>query len=501
MFFQIFALVSLLMIVVSVLLMCAASLPDIRNTPERKQAFTYVEYFFCAWFTLEFALRFIFCPHKVEFFKQVMTWIDIISLVPYYRKIFWHTTDVDFLRAIRLIRLFRAFRFFTFTSGLQIIVQSLKASIRELLLLVIILLIPVVLFSSVVYEFEKDKQPVKFNSIPQTFWWAVITMTTVGYGDMSPVTLIGQLIGSLCAICGVLIIGLPVSVIGNNFSTYYEHAQARLSLPKKKRRLIIADHLKLMQGQSNSSEERVNEGESENHDSDDNAPDGMPRNYRRYHCRARNTIFARGDVYIGQVKSSRIPNLDTQIEGPLNEVDCMEKGDLGATDHENTSNSTGFSLINTKHKSDDTIEGRLANKSPNSQRNSARKTRETKSMIELKSLDRPLSRCNTSPKQSRHSFRSRISPTPQDLECNCETSENGAKPTRRLNTSLTLPPLTVLTYAKSKADIDEGNESSYGSKDSVHVNKNADMNSNKDLCKSSYRTRNGHQNGDVPRGS
>ncbi|EDO48063.1 predicted protein, partial [Nematostella vectensis] len=212
-----------------------------------KNATRYMEYIFCTWFTLELFIRILFCPEKLRFFKQVMTWIDIISLLPYYYKFIMEATNqgnvasqLDFLRSVRLIRLFRAFRFFRFTSGLQIIVQSLKASFRELLLLVIILLIPVVLFSSVIYDLEKDVKgnSVNFTSIPQSFWWAIITMTTVGYGDMSPKTLSGQIIGSLCAICGVLIIGLPVSVIGNNFSTYYEHAQARLNLPRKKRRLI-----------------------------------------------------------------------------------------------------------------------------------------------------------------------------------------------------------------------------------------------------------------------
>lgn len=490
------------MILISVLLMCAASLPDIRNNPEVKMTFQSIEYFFCAWFTLELALRFIFSPHKLAFFRQVMTWIDIISLVPYYRKIFWDTTDVDFLRAIRLIRLFRAFRFFTFTSGLQIIVQSLKASFRELLLLVIILLIPVVLFSSVVYEFEKDKQPIKFNSIPQTFWWAVITMTTVGYGDMSPVTLIGQLVGSVCAICGVLIIGLPVSVIGNNFSTYYEHAQARLSLPKKKRRLIIADRLKMMQGQSNSSDERImqHDGDSEKHvDSDDNTPDGMPRNYRRGHYRARNTIFARGDVYIGPVKSPRIPKLETQIEGQLNEVDNMEKGDSSNGDNI-LSNSKSYTLLNSTQESENNSTEHLNNQSPVPNGKST-KPRETKSMIELKSLEGQPSRTSTSPKLARRSFKSRISPTPQDLECNCE-SEGNPKPSRRLNKSLTLPPLTVLTHATSKTDIDEANESNYGSGDSLQMYKSTDMNLNNDHSKPPYRTRKGgHQNGDVPRGS
>ncbi|KXJ13824.1 Potassium voltage-gated channel subfamily C member 1 [Exaiptasia diaphana] len=445
---KIFAMVSLLMILVSVVLMCTASLPAIRNDDTRRKAFQQVEYFFCAWFTLEFVMRLIFCPNKIEFFKQVMTWIDILSLVPYYRKIFWFKSDLDFLRAIRLIRLFRAFRFFTFTSGLQIIVQSLKASFRELMLLAIILIIPIVVFSSIVYEFEKTQQPVKFNSIPQTFWWAVITMTTVGYGDMSPLTLTGQLMGSICAICGVLIIGLPVSVIGNNFSTYYEHAQARLSLPKKKRRLIIADRLKLMQGQSNSSAERIQQEQDsdKNAESDDSAIDGMPKNFRRYHRRSRNTIFARGDVYIGEIKKPKVPGLETQIENPGDErvIDDMEKGE--GSKEQDVNYNKSFNLTNNPHESEEIVE-EARNKSLDIN-NRKRKCGDTKSMIELKSLDRPPNRSDSPRATSVRSFKSRISPTPQDID----PDEGNDKPSRRLNKSLTLPPLTVFTHAKTKKD-------------------------------------------------
>jgi len=96
-----------------------------------------------------------------------------------------------------------------------------------------------VLFASLIYYWEKDAKDTKFKDIPNCFWWAVVTMTTVGYGDMAPTTTMGKFIGSICAVCGVLMIALPVPVIVNNFSLYYSHAQARLKLPKKRRRLLV----------------------------------------------------------------------------------------------------------------------------------------------------------------------------------------------------------------------------------------------------------------------
>lgn len=198
--------------------------------------------FFCGiWFTFELLLRIVFCPRRRVFFRQVTNWIDILSVMPFYLRILDPEGGSPIADALLMIRLLRLFRFFRLLYGLQILLHTLKASSYELGLLLLILFIPVILFSSIIYYIERtmDGLHTKFRSIPESFWWSLITMTTIGYGDMTPNTWVGKIIGGACAICGLLVVALPISIIGSNFNLYYAHAQARLKLPRKKNKVLL----------------------------------------------------------------------------------------------------------------------------------------------------------------------------------------------------------------------------------------------------------------------
>lgn len=156
-----------------------------------------------------------------------------------------HLENADILEFFSIIRIMRLFKLTRHSSGLKILVQTFRASAKELTLLVFFLVLGIVIFASLVYYAERiQTNPHNdFNSIPLGLWWALVTMTTVGYGDMAPKTYIGMFVGALCALAGVLTIALPVPVIVSNFTMYYSHTQARAKLPKKRRRVIPVEQL------------------------------------------------------------------------------------------------------------------------------------------------------------------------------------------------------------------------------------------------------------------
>ncbi|XP_069056965.1 potassium voltage-gated channel subfamily A member 7 [Pleurodeles waltl] len=250
---RIIAIISVMVILISIVIFCLETLPDFRDERDLslpvqpyqrsnntqsvmhkspfEDPFFIVETICICWFSFELMVRFIACPSKAAFFKDIMNMIDFVAIIPYFvtlgtelarhRGAAQPAMSLAILRVIRLVRVFRIFKLSRHSKGLQILGQTLKASMRELGLLIFFLFIGVILFSSAVYFAEADHDGSSFTSIPEAFWWAVVTMTTVGYGDMYPQTVGGKLVGSLCAIAGVLTISLPVPVIVSNFSYFY----------------------------------------------------------------------------------------------------------------------------------------------------------------------------------------------------------------------------------------------------------------------------------------
>jgi len=206
------------------------------------------------WFTFEYVVRLVFSPNKWRFIKSILNMIDLLAILPYF--IFMalkgergKSTKFSILRTIRLVRVFRVFKLSRHSIGLQILGQTLKASISELAMLAFFLLLGVIIFSSGIYFAEQGEESM-FTSIPDAFWYSLVTMTTVGYGDKVPKTLVGKMIGSLCAVSGVLTIALPVPVIVANFEFFYKRDRLGNTIRRNKRSTSVPSQPRLSAQQS-----------------------------------------------------------------------------------------------------------------------------------------------------------------------------------------------------------------------------------------------------------
>merc|ERR1719186_393905 len=125
------------------------------------------------------------------------------------------------MQVFRIARIMRIFKLARRSVGLQSIAHTVRTSWKDLGLLFMLVGMGMLVFGSLEYYIENGEEDTGFTSIPQGMWWAVQTLTSLGYGDFWPTTILGKIIGSMCAVCGVLVMALPIPIVVDNFADYY----------------------------------------------------------------------------------------------------------------------------------------------------------------------------------------------------------------------------------------------------------------------------------------
>lgn len=196
--------------------------------------FQHFELFSVAIFTTEYLLRVWCCTvnpkyarpleGRLRFMVSPMALVDLLAILPFYLPLL--TVDLRFVRSIRLLRVFRLIKMARYSKALQTFGRVFRMKKAELVTTFSFVCLALLFASSLIYFAEREAQPDAFSDIPAAMWWAVVTLTTVGYGDVYPVTMIGKGIASLIAILGIGMIALPTGVLGAAFMEELQNSRS-----------------------------------------------------------------------------------------------------------------------------------------------------------------------------------------------------------------------------------------------------------------------------------
>ncbi|MCB1582984.1 MAG: ion transporter [Marinicella sp.] len=173
--------------------------------------FRVLEWFFTIAFTIEYILRLICIRNPLKYTFSFFGIVDILSIIPTYLSLFFvGAQHLLVIRILRILRIFRIFKLFHYTKQAEILLTAVKSSRHKILVFFFFVITVLVLFGSVMYLIEGPENG--FKSIPHGIYWAVVTLTTVGYGDIAPLTVLGRIVASLIMLTGFSIIAIPTGI-------------------------------------------------------------------------------------------------------------------------------------------------------------------------------------------------------------------------------------------------------------------------------------------------
>jgi voltage-gated potassium channel len=220
--------VDMILFVLIILNVAAVCLESVKPIGDKyRTAFSLFEFFSIIIFSAEYLLRVWSSPARkdlgnssslVKRLKYIFSFtglIDFLAVIPSILPYFFGGIDLRWLRVLRLLRLLKISNY---SSALEDFFSAIKDDWRSFSAALYLMLIALFLSSSLMYIAEHDSQPDKFSSIPETMWWGLITLTTVGYGDVSPITPLGKVIGALTAVMGVCTVALLTGIVASAFA-------------------------------------------------------------------------------------------------------------------------------------------------------------------------------------------------------------------------------------------------------------------------------------------
>ncbi|MES2430595.1 MAG: ion transporter [Bacteroidota bacterium] len=174
--------------------------------------FITLEWIFTIIFTIEYILRLVSIKKPLKYVFSFLGMIDLLAIIPSYLSIFFvGAQSLLVLRALRLLRIFRIFKLTHFITEMKFLGVAIKGSLRKISIFMLVVLMLVIILGSIMYLVEKGEHG--FTSIPDSIYWAIVTITTVGYGDISPVTSLGKFVASIIMLMGYGIIAVPTGIV------------------------------------------------------------------------------------------------------------------------------------------------------------------------------------------------------------------------------------------------------------------------------------------------
>lgn len=195
--------------------------------PSWKAALAVCEIVIVVLFTIEYALRIIAAEHKWSFIRSFYGIVDLVAILPFYLSLLSVGIDLRAVRGLRLLRVFRLFEIARYGTAVTRLMNAVKYARNEALVFLFATLVLLYIAALGIHHFEHEAQPEKFESVFHSLWWAVVTLTTVGYGDAYPVTVGGRIFTFIILLLGMGIVAVPAGLVATGMSRAAEEDDRR----------------------------------------------------------------------------------------------------------------------------------------------------------------------------------------------------------------------------------------------------------------------------------